>query len=304
MPKRLVWEFYPSSLACGSPLQDSGSGIEENCGSGVFTDRVQKSPGRRQMKKPAILLILLTLATLSVALTGCGATNHADSDKASLTMRTYTVPASRAENLSDTLNHVLRMDNDKQDVGRAWVAGPGQILVLAPARMQASIGESLKAIVGDEGAAPKPQPLRLNAWVVDAYPGRGPDDASLKTIKPALEAFAADMGPSHFVGVHYLTAVSDAGERTDMQPSMNNHLFYTISKSEGGLVINFNYAEEISSNFAKNFAQRGNVDLHGQVTTKLGQTLVLGLVSERPDRKGPSSIHRLLVIRIVPANQG
>ena len=157
--------------------------------------------------------------------------------------------------------------------------------------MQDSVAKSIKEIVANNKSAAMPQPMRVNAWVVDAYPGKGPDDATLKSIQPALNAFAANLGPSHFVAGHYLTAVSDAGAQAQVSPTPGESLEYQLTPNGGGVVLDFRYRH------------RG-AHLNGKVTTKLGQNLVLGLVSERPDGKGPGSIHRLLVIRIVPANQG
>jgi hypothetical protein len=243
------------------------------------------------VKRFTILLILLTLATLTLGLAGCGANGSIQTDDAALILKTYTVPASRAEDLSDTLNHVLRMNDDKNDVGRAWVAGPGQILVLAPARMQDSIEDSIKEIVSHEGAVTKPEPLRLEAWVVDVYPGKEKDDPALKTIQPALDAFAADMGPSHFVAGHYLTGVSDAGVLAEISPIASEALDYRVTPTEGDAILEFRYRDS-------------GAHLNGRVTTKLGQNLVLGLASDRPDGKSARPVRRLLVVRIVPANQG
>lgn len=239
------------------------------------------------MKKYLILLILLSFSLLS----GCGATNHADAEHAALTMKTYTVPAGRAQDLAHTLRIVFSVGKDQADVGNAWVAGPGQILVLAPAGMQDSIAKSIRVIVANDNTAAKPQPLRLNAWLVDAYPGKGANDPVLKTIQPALNAFAAEMGTSHFAAGHYLTSVSDAGQLAQVSPTPGESLEYKVTPTGNGVVLDFNYRD------------RG-AHLNGKVTSKLGQNLVLGLVSERPDGKGPGSIHRLLVIRIVPADQG
>jgi hypothetical protein len=243
------------------------------------------------MKKSITLLISLTLLALSVGLAGCNTKGSIESGDAALILKTYKVPTSRANALSDTLNHVLRMDNDKQDVGRSWVAGPGQILVLAPSQVQGSIADSIKEIVANDQAANNPQPLRLNAWVVDVYPSHGKSDPALKTIQPALDAFATDMGPSHFVVGHYLTAVSDAGAPTGISPIGSEALNYRVAPTEGGVVLDFHY-------------RNSSAHLDGRVTTKLGQNLVLGLASDRPDGKNTHSVPRLLVIRIDPASQG
>ncbi|MGH8274990.1 MAG: hypothetical protein ACRES9_12205 [Gammaproteobacteria bacterium] len=266
------------------------------------------------MRHSAKVLMGLTLLALTLGLTACGARQNNTSSGTSLTLRTYTVPNGSAKKLSLTLNHVLSLSNDKNQTGTTYSAGSGQILVLAPEHMQASIAASIKQIVGQSPAAAKPsKPVRLNAWVVDAYPGTGSSDPSLKTIQPALEAFSKATEPAHFAQAHYLMAVSDIGARTALAPFPPLNFSYTVNKNDGGLVLKFNY-----SNAA--------VGLRGQVAVKLGQTLVLGLISDRPVKpsgashsaakpassagaadeggvQGVGAVHRLLVVRITPADQ-
>jgi len=267
------------------------------------------------MKRSVTYLIFLIIFPLTLGLSGCGAKGSTETNDSSLTLRTYTVPQGRAEDLSGTLNQVLGLDNYKHDVGRAWVAGSQQILVLAPTGMQDSIATSLKQILANDFYKTKLPPLRLNAWLVDAYPGKGPVDPSLKVIQPALESFAEDMGPAHFVAAHYFTAVSDVGAQTDMRPLARYELVYTLTRSEGGLILKFGYSQPASGN-------NGWVNsLKGQVTTQVGQILVLGLVSDRTTNDSGAaheggrevsanakskvgSVHRLLVVRIAPTNQG
>lgn len=256
------------------------------------------------MRNAIKLLMVLALLPLFIGLTACGANGNTGTNSSSLTLHTYTVPASRAEDLSQALNHLLRMGDGKTDVGRAFVAGPGQLLVLAPSQLQASIADSLKQVMAHDQNASTSQPLRLNAWIVDAYPGNGPEDASLKAIQPALAAFVADMGAAHFVQAHYLTAVSDIGAQTDLMPFPHADLSYSIISSEVGLVLNFDY-HQLWSNQNGEF-----VRLQGRVTVPMGQTTVLGLVSDRPEidvqpssRSKVDLIRRLLVVRITPAKQ-
>ncbi|HVC29315.1 MAG TPA: hypothetical protein VNF48_07150 [Gammaproteobacteria bacterium] len=250
------------------------------------------------MKHSVTRLIFLTLFLLPLGLAGCGAQGSNETNNSSLIMRTYTVPEGRAVDLSQTLNQVLGLDNYKHDVGRAWAAGPQQLLVLAPAGMQDSIATSLQQILAKSSDTAKMPLLRLNAWIVDVYPGRGPTDPSLKSIQPALEAFSQDMGPAHFVQAHYFTAVSDVGSHTLLMPLNLYHLSYTLARSNGGLIFNFQYGQPAND-------KGGYVQLNGQVTVQLAQNLVLGLISDRPaEHSGIGLVHRLLVVRIAPANQG
>ncbi|MGH8279646.1 MAG: hypothetical protein ACRETQ_08815 [Gammaproteobacteria bacterium] len=251
------------------------------------------------MKHSVTRLIFLALLLLPLGLAGCGAQGNNETNHSSLIMRAYSVPEGRAEDLSQTLNHLLRMNNTKQYVGTAWAASSQQVLVLAPAGMQDSIATSLKQVLAKSPDTAKMPPLRLNAWIVDAYPGPGPADPALKSIQPALAAFSEDMGPAHFVLAHYLTAVSDVGSRTDLLPLPDYTLTYTIGRSESSLSLNFQYHQIVHDKYGMS-----PVGLNGQVTVKLGQNLVLGLISDRPaEHPAVGLVQKLLVIRIEPVNQ-
>lgn len=226
------------------------------------------------MKSVSKFLIIVSICGLVLGLSACGASQNTSNNTASLTLKTYAVPQGRAKELSVTLDRVLSMGNDKNPIGRAWFSGSNQILVLAPTHMQKSIASSIKEIVGN-GSSPanSPQPIHLDAWIVDAYPGNGPEGPALKAIQPALATFSRAMGPSHYVLVHYLTAVSDVGSRASVGPERGQVLFYTVNRNGGSLVLKFGYGPGLG--------------LKGQVAIKLGQTLVLGLLSEH--KEGGSS---------------
>jgi hypothetical protein len=266
------------------------------------------------MRHLAKTLIGVAAAALVLGLAGCGGANNANNSDA-LVLHVYTVPDGRAKNLSSALTRVFDTGRNQKPVGRAWATGSRQVLVLAPQRMQASIAASIKQIIGKESSqAGKPSPLRLSVWIVDAFPGQGPSDPSLEAIRPALKAFSAATGPAHFVQAHYLSAVSDVGSQTALNP-LNGYSFdYTIIRSNGGYTLGFNY-------------RQCQVGLRGQTSLQSGQTLVLGLISDRPaahprvscgadqataatakeststgqraDQIG-GDIHRLLVVRITP----
>jgi hypothetical protein len=253
------------------------------------------------------LLILLTCTAMAALLTSCSGDAPGHHSDSSLTLRTYTVPQGDAEALSTALNHVLGLDNYKHDIGRTYWSGPGQVLVLAPASMQDSIANSIKEMVGQNKSATNTQPLRLNFWVVDVYQGIGAVDPNLKTIQPALESFEEDSGPAHFTQKHYFTAVSDSGADTTMSPLPYYDLEYSIAENRDRLLLKFDYRHH--------FIGQPVEMLSGQVTTRLGQTLVLGLLAA-PSAGGQGNQklnraaddvqqtglrYKLLVMRIVPA---
>lgn len=260
------------------------------------------------MKSVSKFLIILSICGIALGLSACGAHQDTRSRGGSLTLKTYTVPQGGAKQLSVTLDRVLSMGKDKNPIGRAWFSGSNQILVLAPSHMQASIAASIKEMTGNAPSADhSPEPIHLDAWIVDAYPGKGPQDPSLKSIQSALTTFSNAMGPSHYVLVHYLTAVSDIGSRTTVGPRHGTALFYEVNRNSGTLVMQFRY--------------KTGIGLSGQVAIKLGQTLVLGLISEHKkgsahvsgganaggkasDTDGAATVHRLLVVRLTRADQG
>jgi hypothetical protein len=257
-----------------------------------------------KFRKP---LILLTCMAMVGGLISCSGDTPGRPPDSSLTLRTYTVPQGDAEALSTALNHVLGLDNYQHDIGRTYWSGPGQVLVLAPARLQDSIASSIKEMVGQNNAATSARPLRLNAWIVDVYQGTGVLDPNLKAIQPALQAFEEDSGPAHFTQKHYFTAVSDAGADTTMSPLPYYDLEYSITENGDRLMLKFDYRHH--------FVGLPVEMLSGQVTTRLGQTLVLGLLAG-PSAGGPGNPnlsraaddapqaglrYKLLVMRIVPA---
>jgi len=254
------------------------------------------------------LLILLTCMGMVALLISCSADAPGDHSDSSLTLRTYTVPQGDAEALSTALNHVLGLDNYQHDIGRTYWSGPGQVLVLAPASMQDSIANSIKEMVGQNKSATNSRPLRLNFWVVDVYQGVGAVDPNLKTIQPALESFEEDSGPAHFSQKYYFTAVSDSGADTTMSPLPYYDLEYSIAENRDRLMLKFDYRHH--------FIGQPVEMLSGQVTTRLGQTLVLGLLAAAPSAGGQGNPklnraaddaqraglrYKLLVMRIVPA---
>jgi len=255
-------------------------------------------------------LILLASVAFSIALTSCSADSPDHASDASLTLRTYTVPQGDAQALSTALNHVLGLDNYQHDIGRTFWSGPGQVLVLAPARLQDSIANSIKEMVGQSNLATNARPLRLNVWIVDVYQGPGALDPNLKAIQSALQSFEEDSGPAHFAQKHYFTAVSDPGADTIMSPLPYYNLEYSITGDRDRLMLKFDYRHH--------FIGQPVEMLSGQVTTQLGQTLVLGLLAGSSAGVGANSKenrtaddaqeaglrYKLLVMRIVPTTQG
>jgi hypothetical protein len=256
------------------------------------------------------LLIFFASMAAAAMLTGCSAESPSHKSDASLKLRTYAVPDGDAKAVSIALNQVLGLDHDQHGIGRTYWSGPAQVLVLAPARLQDSIADSIKQITSQNQFVTGDRPLRLNVWIVDVYQGAGALDPNLKTIQSALQSFEEDSAPAHFAQRHYFTEVSDTGADTVMSPLPSYRLDYSITEKRDRLMLKFHYGHHI--------IQQGAEVLSGEVATRLGQTLVLGLLATPPagaggsskvnhaaqDARQPGLRYKLLVIRIVPATQG
>lgn len=143
---------------------------------------------------------LATLALLPI-LAACHPSDggHASS---SMTLKMYEVPPAQTSELINSLDKVLSKD--------AYVsgAGPGKLLVYAPADAQASIESAIAALRDSTPAHATPVQVELHAWIINAEPGNGPDDPALKELDPSLAALRQTMGPNSF---HLEQAVSAAG---------------------------------------------------------------------------------------------
>lgn len=255
------------------------------------------------MKKNRIPLFLISFSVIAATLTGCSA--H-QGDDAALTLRTYVVPPGEARTLTFTLNSVLNVDVAHHAVGKASVSGSRHILVLAPKDLQPSIAASIAQIIRRGGQRALAQPVRLNIWVVNAYPGSGPLDSRLRTIAAALKTFAQDSEPAHFTQQHYFTAVTDMGATGTIAPLSNYFFHYTLTGSRNGITVSFYYR----NNPAGHQFSGGQVDMRGRVTIAPGQTVVLGTAAEQSTtsrgHEASNSVqsakpqYRLLVVRVTP----
>ncbi len=248
--------------------------------------------------------LILAGILMAVGLAGCSGGRGGQTSDASLTLRTYSVPQGNAAAVSSILNSVLSLYASKQEVGKTWAPGPNQILVLAPAGMQDSIASSITQIAAQDPSTTSAKALQLNTWLVDVYSGQGTLDPRLKPIQSALQDFESNVGPAHFVQSQYFSAVSDVGTEAHISPQPPYGFTYTITNGRGGLGLRFFLS--------------GPQSVSGQVTTQLGRSLVLGLMSGwqaiRPRRvnarigvansEQAEPSYRLLVIRVEPASQG
>lgn len=119
------------------------------------------SPSSTRMAALAVFAALI--------LCGCARTGEAARDER--TLRVYQVPSARTEALGKALNDVFWTGKDEAPVGKASSRVPGQLLVLAPDAMHASIDETLgKLASGTAQGSVSASNVQLRFWLIDAVP--------------------------------------------------------------------------------------------------------------------------------------
>jgi hypothetical protein len=141
-----------------------------------------------------------TLALLPV-LAACHSSDrgHASSPMA---LKIYEVPPAQTSILSSALGKALSQN------ASVSTAGPGKLLVYAPADAQASIESAIASLRDSTSAKAVPTQVELHAWIIHAESGDVPDDPALKELAPSLAALRQTMGPVSF---HLDQAISTAG---------------------------------------------------------------------------------------------
>ena len=225
-------------------------------------------------------------------LVACGS-RDAGTDATQMTMQVHAVPPDRAEELRDRLNYVLSASEDSR-LGKVSVSAQGQLLVLAPARLQPSIEASLKDILTaspqQSGLAKALPQLQLRFWSVDAMSGEGTDSEGLKDIEPALQELRRSEGAMHFLLRDRTESVSMPGEEAyrnwhsnparAMLDEYAQRLQYTITDESRGRVLRIDFNDR---NYPPARTPDGSeigtpigTALRTVATVAKGQTLVIG----------------------------
>ena len=233
-------------------------------------------------------------------------------------MRVYAVPAEQTRALVNTLNSVFgAQDGGVQkpaSLGRVSSPAPGQLVVLAPASLQASIEASLHALSsnapprGDDGANAE-APLRLSLWIVDALPGNGADGPSLAILAPALDEVRKTVGAAHFALRDMTEAVSRVDAPQPMQrswvgsDSQQRSMRCLLTRRRDGYALDMMLSDMVPAAEQAGAAPRYTPSQTSTNTSiRTGQTLVLAQ-SPLPAHGSDPGGARLYIIRVdaIPA---
>jgi len=258
--------------------------------------------------KRILLPTLLCLATLA----GCGSdrTGVSDASDKAMEMRIYQVAPEDTGVVVDTLNKLLSV-GDKA-IGRANSPSPGQIVVLAPASLQGSIGDTLKSIKPIAKAKPDAlsvKPLQLNFWNVDAIAGKGADDPALATLGEALQKVHQNLGDVHFRLNSRASGISSLGQTVATTytsgagaGAYTGNLRYSLSPKPEGILLNIQLMDSVPQTTG-NVTQYTERQFSTAVIIALGQTIVLSDVpvmntSAKADGEAATKTVRLNIIRV------
>ncbi|HET8899620.1 MAG TPA: hypothetical protein VFN09_12685 [Rhodanobacteraceae bacterium] len=188
---------------------------------------------------------LLGLALLTLLLAACGKP-FADRDAPpAFELKLYHVPVAQSQAIATQLTKVLvdsgylvgTQSKTTMNVSQPF---PGAVLVLAPARLQPSIGSAIQALNAAAATplAPPPAPaasgVRIRAWVVQAIQGAGADDAVLGELAPTLKTLRQSLGASHFVLNEQVALVVDAEDGGAITTSQDHSYRFELSPAAAG----------------------------------------------------------------------
>lgn len=239
----------------------------------------------------------LTMFALMPMLAAC---HSSDGGQASSTMalRIYDVPPAQTDVLSSALARVLNKN------ASVTMAGPGKLLIYAPADTQASIKDAIADLRDSSPGKAQATPVELHAWIINAEPGDAPDDPALKALGPSLAALRQTMGPSSF---HLEQAISAAGSE--------NHSSSLTLKNQGSMeqfdfqvgaiqgdVVSMDVSYNMPTGVSMTMLGQAMMGVQAHLDTRLGQyTLLAKAPGSCPTSATPSApcekSWRLLVVR-------
>lgn len=250
----------------------------------------------------------------TILLSACGSptTPQAADKTTKLEMRVYQVPVEDTDMLRETLSKTLAL-GEKSGIGTVTSPGPGQLVVLAPASLQDSIGTTLKTIKPIATAkqdATAGKQLQLTYWNVDAIPGKGVEDPALGTLGETLAKVSQNLGDVHFQLNSRASGISSFGPQvnttysaTGGTGSYTGNLQYSLSPRPEGALLNISLTEISPPPAGSHATSFDEKRFSTAVIISLGQTIVLSDIpvldsSVKSDAQAQGKTVRLNIIRV------
>ena len=191
-----------------------------------------------------------------------------------LEMKSYAVPQAVAGELANVLNRLLFRGKEAPPAGKASVGPGGQLLVTAPAGVQAGIKDMLAEL--GETAPEAPPTVEITYWVVEAVPGAAAERApNLQAVGAALDVIAREEGDRTFTLLEKLRVQQMSGSEGNKVSGREIRVGQTASVRDGKVVAQL---------WVDRIQQHG--ELNTQVSLPLGKLLVLGQAGADSGEKG------------------
>ena len=242
------------------------------------------------------LIPALLIALGLTALCGCqqGAEAPIVTTSATVTspepiIQSYTVPDGQQNKITSVLRTLIAVGSDAP--GRVTQAPGNRVVVVAPPRLQESVGLFLEDLKENSPPASPPQSLAFDYWLVMGKAAAETDTSSLQSLKAPLEAIARSEGPMAYTLIEKLSVMSVDSESAEVK-GQHTKVHHTASANDGVIL-------------ARTSIQApSGTEVSTMVQIKPDQFLVLGqlgLDAELagrfdPDGRDPEASARLFII--------
>lgn len=143
-------------------------------------------------------------------------------------MKSYQVPAERANEVRNALNNIFWQGKDDTRMGHAQLFNGGILLVRAPEEIQAGVGQLIQQLSTQK--QPKVSNIHIDYWLVTGDESRQSNTEKFKELSPVLSSITKADGPRAFRILEHLASNSISGQKVILKGSIVD------SKLTAGLV--------------------------------------------------------------------
>lgn len=193
-------------------------------------------------------------------------------------LRTYAVPAGRAEDVAQVLRRALSQGPDTPARGTVNQLDDGRLVVLAPASVHEGIGGLCRELEA-RGPVPPPPVVEISYWLVLARPGGdGVAPTIPETLSPALEEIVRQDGAAEFSLLESTRVSSLAGARGEAKGRHVN-VEQVASLADDAIVADIELEGDAGS------------ELDTRISLKPGELAVLGHAGRQLDSESEGRLY-------------
>ena len=240
------------------------------------------------------LAALLSVATLLA----CGGSPAAPEPAE---LRLYSVPHGLAPEVRDVLRSTLRETDKTPRRGEVSIVPGGQVLVLAPPKIQEGVGDLIRAIQR-EGPRQAVPTLEFTYWLImGRQTETAPPLAVANEVRPSLEALDEFLGPMEYVLLERLQLNSKSGTSASTQGAFTSVSQYA-SVAAGKIVADLRIDPPTSAQLRTEVnLEPDQIVILAQSGVPKGRDLPDVFSTAAPEKRGPSDV-LLYIVRARTTN--